>query len=193
MGSSRNSKIDCGRCSGFELNVTCPTSQSSLNGRAETEITHPWCSLLLDNLHLSRTAVPVGVTDVARVRRVRPVCRAEGFTDHESRPTCVIANARTPHTMQFQGSCSVEIRLQPTACKVHRRGPGHLYSFLTLHVSLVPYFIRTLMIADAFVPLVQREMEIKQQDIQDHDGQGKSSTLKVAAMISPVCVLYGIA
>ena len=42
------------------------------------------------------------------------------------------------------------------------------------------------MIADAFVPLVQREMEIKQQDIQDHDGQGKSSTLKVAAMISPV-------
>ena len=140
MGSSRNSKIDCGRCSGFELNVTCRTSQSSLNGRAETEITHPWCSLLLDNLHLSRTAVPVGVTDVARVRRVRPVCRAEGFTDHESRPTCVIANARTPHTMQFQGSCSVEIRLQPTACKVHRRGlatciPSSLFMFPSCRTS----------------------------------------------------------
>ena len=29
-------------------------------------------------------------------------------------------------------------------------------------------------------------MGIKQQDIQDHDGHGKSSTLKVVAVISPV-------
>ena len=40
------------------------------------------------------------------------------------------------------------------------------------------------MIADAFVPLVQKKMEIKQQDIQDHDSHGKSSTL--VAVISQI-------
>ena len=47
------------------------------------------------------------------------------------------------------------------------------------------------MIADAFLPFVQKKMEIKQQDIQDHDGHGKSSTL--VAVISQVVFLYGIA
>ena len=47
------------------------------------------------------------------------------------------------------------------------------------------------MIADAFLPLVQREMGIKQHDIQDHDGHGKSSTL--VAVISQVVFLRGIA
>ena len=45
------------------------------------------------------------------------------------------------------------------------------------------------MIADAFIPLVQREMGIKQQDIQDHevvDAESRGSDLAS-------CFLYGIA
>ena len=67
----------------------------------------------------------------------------------------------------FRGSPLTTNRVQSTS-----PWAGHLYSFLTLHVSLVPYFIRTLMIADPFVPLVHKEMRIKQQNFQDHDGHG---------------------
>ena len=90
------------------------------------------------------------------------------------------SHVASPRIM-FRGSPLTTNRVQSSS-----PWAGHLYSFLTLHVSLEPHFIRTLVIADAFLPLVHREMRIKEQNIQDDDGHGKSSTLKVSAMISPV-------
>ena len=36
------------------------------------------------------------------------------FMAHESRPRYMITNARSPHTLRFQGSCSVAVRFQPS-------------------------------------------------------------------------------